>query len=210
LNELREFIVTHPVDVVICYELDRLARKTVYQLLIAEELTKRGVLVEYVLGNYETTPEGQLMKQIRASVAEYERAKIMERMARGKKGRAQAGQVTVGRIAPHGCDYVGEPHKGQFVINEKEAETVRLIFEWYVNGDESSHKLGAYQIARRLSERRLPTKDDSAGYTKRKNEYGVWGKSTVHRILTNEVYAGVWHWGRTRKTSKTTHTAAAE
>ena len=31
------------------------------------------------------------------------------------------------------------------------------------------------------------------------------GKSTVQKILTNETYTGVWHWGRTRKTSETTH-----
>jgi len=205
LNQLREYISVHPLDVVVCYELDRLSRKTVYQLLIEEEFAKKGVLVEYVLGNYDNTPEGQLMKQIKATVAEYERAKIMERMARGKKGRAQAGQVTVGRIAPYGYDYVGEPHKGQLVINEEEAAVVQLIFEWYVRGDERGQRLGAYQIARRLSEMKVPTKDDSAGYVKRKKDFGVWGKSTVQRVLTNEAYVGIWHWGRTRKTSKTTN-----
>jgi site-specific DNA recombinase len=193
LNELRSLLDQGGADVVVCYEVDRLARKVVYQLLLEEEFTRRRAVLEYVLARYDATPEGQMMKQFRGVIAEYERAKILERMARGKKGRAQAGQVTVGRIAPYGYDYVGEPHKGQLVVNEEEAKMVRLIFQWYTDGDENGDKLGAYQIARRLSERRIPTKDDTAGYVKRKKEPGVWGKSTVQKILTNETYTGVWH-----------------
>jgi site-specific DNA recombinase len=70
LNDLREFTIGHSIDVVVVYDLDRLARRSVYQMLIEEELSKKGAIVEYVNGQYENTDEGRLQKQIKASIAE--------------------------------------------------------------------------------------------------------------------------------------------
>lgn len=85
LDNLREFLSKEKISVVIVYDIDRLARRSVYQMLIEEEFLKFGTIVEYVVGQYEDTDEGRLQKQIRASIAEYEKAKILERSKRGKK-----------------------------------------------------------------------------------------------------------------------------
>ena len=63
---------------------------------------------------------------------------------------------------------------GNLVINEKEAEIVRLIYRLFLEG------LTPYSIARHLTEKGIPT---PAGKTK-------WTDSTVKSILTNEKYKG--------------------
>ena len=78
-------------DVLVTREIDRFARSLAKQLIVEEELKRHGVRVEYVLGDYPETPEGQLMKNIKATIAEYERLKIRERVIRGRRLHARAG-----------------------------------------------------------------------------------------------------------------------
>lgn len=40
------------------------------------QLRRAGVSIEYVLGDYQDSPEGRLTKNVRATIAEYERGKI--------------------------------------------------------------------------------------------------------------------------------------
>ena len=51
-------------------------------------------------------PEDDLLLQVQGIVAEYERAKIMERSRRGKKHAAQSGSLNVMSGAPFGYRYV--------------------------------------------------------------------------------------------------------
>ena len=82
LNRAREMAKAGEYDVLVVRELDRLSRKLAKQLVVEEELNRMGVEVDYVLADYEDTPEGRLNKHIRATIAEYEREKINERMVR--------------------------------------------------------------------------------------------------------------------------------
>jgi site-specific DNA recombinase len=102
LDRIRDMSRAGEIDAILVYELDRLSRKLVHQLIIEEELGQAGVSVFYVLGDYKDTDEGRLMKQIRASIAEYERAKIQERMRRGKRAKVKSGNVMT-----FGCDPYG-------------------------------------------------------------------------------------------------------
>jgi hypothetical protein len=76
------------------------------------------------------------------------------------------------------------------IIYEPEARIVRDIFNWYTVG-----RLTGHGIARRLSEVRIPTSGESRGF-QRKRESGMWCAETVFDILSNETYAGVWHYGK--------------
>jgi site-specific DNA recombinase len=95
-------------------------------MLIEEEFRKSGVIVEYVLGQYDDCDEGHLQKQIRASIAEYEKAKILERIKRGKRGKAKSGFVLVGARPPYDYKIVSEPHKSWLEIDDEEAQIVRM------------------------------------------------------------------------------------
>jgi site-specific DNA recombinase len=102
LNELRELVESDSLDAVIVYDMDRLARMSVRQLIIEDEFRRASVMIEYVVGQYDDSDEGRMQKQIRAAIAEYERAKILERSRRGKRGKAKSGYVLVGARPPYG------------------------------------------------------------------------------------------------------------
>ncbi len=205
LDKVRALAQAGSIQKVVVYELDRLARGMVKQILLEEELAKMGVTVEYVLADYENNPEGRLQKNVRAVVAEYEREKIIERSTRGKKGRAKAGSVNPGRVSRYGYKYTPNPegHKGTYVIVDEEAKIVQLMYSWYVHGDEQGQKMGMNKIAKRLTEMRIPTRFDTVqpkkkGATVLPKKRGVcmWAESTVRDILSSEIYAGTHYYNR--------------
>jgi site-specific DNA recombinase len=79
-------------------------------------------------------------------------------------------------------------------IHEPEARIVRLIYEWYTG--QGQERAGTRKIAKSLCEMKIPTWGDlnPGKSSKRKARYH-WSKASVYRILTNEVYAGVWQYG---------------
>lgn len=186
LNRVREMARAGEFDVLIVRELDRLSRNLAKQLIIEEELNRAGVRVEYVLAEYDDTPEGRLQKHIRATVAEYEREKIKERMVRGRRNKVKAGKPLVSGHPPYGYRIDGN---GELIIYEPEAVIIRIIFRWYVEDG-----LSSYAIVDRLNEMKAPPPANSI----RKNQMG-WGQSTVNYFLSNETYAGIWHYGKTNR-----------
>ena len=67
----------------------------------------------------------------------------------GKKKLAKAGKYS-GGSQPFG--YRWDDEKEEWVIREDEAKIVKLIFQWYVYGDESGQPLGMVRIAEKLTE----------------------------------------------------------
>ena len=183
LDRIREMSQAGEIDVVVVYDLDRLSRKAVHQMLIEEEFGKAGVTVCYVLGDYRDDDEGRLQKQIRAAIAEYERAKFKERAERGKRSKARRGLVVGGGRVAYGYRYDGDGH---LVIVEEEAQVVRLVFDWLVHDH-----LPIRKIARRLSVKGFRTYEGNTH----------WAKSTVARILANETYAGTAYYNRLGRAS---------
>jgi site-specific DNA recombinase len=196
LNRALEMARAGEFDVLVTRELDRFARGLAKQLVIESEFKRYGVEVEYILGEYPDTPEGNLMKNVRAVIAEYERLKIEERMTRGRRKAVKKGKIILHGAGAPPYGYRLE-EDGALVICEPEARIVRLIFTWYVYGDESSKRLGYKAIARKLSEMRVPTWADvhDKGYQK-KRKRGEWSVSTVDLILRKEVYVGTWFYGK--------------
>jgi site-specific DNA recombinase len=79
-------------------------------------------------------PEEQPLLQVQGMIAEYERAKILERSRRGKMHAARNGSVSVFSKAPYGYHYISkrEGHGvARFEIIASEARIVTTIFEWY-------------------------------------------------------------------------------
>jgi site-specific DNA recombinase len=195
LNELYQFVEKEGADVVIVHDLDRLSREVGNQAIIEMEMSRAGLRIEYVLGQYADTPEGELMKVIKAGIAQYENRQRVERSRRGKRGRVEAGYVLMptGR-APFGYDYVSEKHKGWLVINDEQAEVVRMMYQWLIRDG-----LSSYAIARRLWDEGILSKGDTSSVVVKKEGPGSWSPSTVRRIISNSVYKGVWYYGKTRR-----------
>jgi site-specific DNA recombinase len=199
LNEMRQFIADDMgIDAMIVYDLDRMARKSVHQMILEEELLRLGVIVEYVIGRYEDSDEGRLQKQIRASIAEYEKAKILERSKRGKRGKAKSGFVIVGNRPPYGYKSLSEPHRAWLVIDEDEAKVVKMVYDLFLIGDGDQKPLSIRAISLKLTELGLPTRGDKVKHVAKKFGHGVWQAAMITHILKNETYTGTWHFGKTK------------
>ena len=213
-------------DVLVVREMDRLSRSLPKQLFVENELNRAGVKIKYVLYDYPDTIEGQLMKNIRAVLAEYERLKIGERMTRGRRQKVESGSVVMFSRPPYGYRIadVGDTHliihhvdgeeeeirrdknnglvtgKRLPVPHEPEARIIRLMFQWYTVGDGRNGPASIREIARRLNADGIPTWGEiwsERNFMPSADRHGTptWGPSTVGRMLKNETYAGVWHYG---------------
>lgn len=157
-------------DLIVTREVCRFARNTVDTLVMTRELKNYGVEVYFVEDNIWTMDgDGELRLTIMATLAQEESRKISERVRAGQKISRDNG-VLYGSGNIIGYDRVN----GTYVINEDQAETVRMIFDLYLEG------LGETKICKELCRRQ------------RKDGHGnvSWSVSKISRILRNATYMG--------------------
>src|SRR5271166_3093748 len=186
LERLRDQAAACSFDRLYVHSPDRLARAYAYQVVLVEELQQHGIEIVFLNRDIKQTPEDNLLLQMQGMMAEYERAKIMERSRRGKRHAAQAGSMSVLSSAPYGYRYFGKHEGGgqaRYEIDEAEAEIVRQIFTWV-----GLERCSINEVRRRLHQRRIPSR--------RGNAY--WDRSTVWGLLKNTAYIGRAQFGKTR------------
>jgi DNA invertase Pin-like site-specific DNA recombinase len=89
-------------DVVVCWRLDRLGRNLKHLITLLEELQAMGVaFVSLAEGIDATTPAGKLQMHILGAIAEFERARIGERVMAGlARARARGQRLGRPRVCP--------------------------------------------------------------------------------------------------------------
>ena len=102
LERLRDVVAARAVDRLYVHSPDRLARKYAYQVLLVDAFRRAGVEVIFLNRALGQSPEDDLLLQVQGMIAEYERAKIIERHRRGKRHAARSGVVHVLSGAPYG------------------------------------------------------------------------------------------------------------
>ena len=102
LERLRDVAAMQGIDRLYVNDPDRLARKYAYQVLIIDELQRAGVDVIFLNRQIGVSPEDDLLLQVQGMIAEYERAKILERSRRGKRHAAHSGDISILTGAPYG------------------------------------------------------------------------------------------------------------
>ena len=185
LERLRDLIAQVPVEVVVCYSPDRLARKFAYQALLIEEFARAGTRVEFVKGPRGDSPEDQLMVQFQGMFAEYEKAQLMERYRRGKAYRARSGSVNVLGGAPFGYRYVNKTADSgaRYEIIGHEAAIAAEMFRRYTDDGAS-----IADLTRWLTSENVPTRTGKSR----------WDRSVVWGMLRNPAYAGSAVFGKTK------------
>jgi site-specific DNA recombinase len=199
LRRLRELVQTQAIAAAIVYDPDHLSRNLGHQLLLAEEFERVRVKLLIVSHPLEPGPEGWMFFQMRGALAEYERAKLLERTGRGTVGRIQAGHAWASGV-PFGYRYVPEPHGGRGDVDDDEAALVRRIFALCVSG------MSTRSIATQLTAERLPTPSERHHnhQSYKVLPAGVWGQQTVRQMLSNTAYPGEAIWGKQQNVTKTT------
>jgi site-specific DNA recombinase len=186
LERLRDQAAAGAIDRLDVLDPDRLSRKYAYQVLILEELARCGVEVVFLKNPIGRGPEQDLLLQVQGIIAEYERAKIMDRCRRGKQHAARRGSVNVLSGAPYGYRYVGKHDGGgeaRYQVLAEEARVVRKIFDWV-----GQERCSIGEVCRRLRRDGIPTRTGKP----------AWDRATVWLILKNPAYRGKAAFGKTR------------
>ncbi|PYV40146.1 MAG: hypothetical protein DMG09_07490 [Acidobacteria bacterium] len=186
LDRLRDAARDGLIDLLLVHDPDRFSRKYAYQVLLLEEFQRWGVEVRFLKHPPGDTPEQKLLVQIQGVIAEYERARIMERTRRGRLFWARQGRPVIANV-PFGYRYLRRNHNDppSIEVAPAEAEVVRQIFRRHVEDRWSSR-----QVALELTALRVPTPTQKASY---------WDPSSVRVILQSEAYLGTWFLNRYRR-----------
>lgn len=186
LERLRDVAAAGGLERVYVHSPDRLARKYAYQVLLVDELRRCGVELVFLNRQIGTSPEEDLLLQVQGMVAEYERAKILERSRRGKRHAARRGNVNVLSGAPYGYRYVSKQDgagQASYRVMMDEARVVQQIFAWV-----GLQRLSIGEVCRRLARQGIPSPRGKS----------YWDRTTVWGILKNPAYKGSAAFGKTR------------
>ena len=174
LTELRTLIRDRVVDTVIFYAMDRLSRDQTHLAVLLDEAEHVGVTYDSATEDFEDTPEGKLVRQLRGYVAEVEREKILMRTQGGLRKRVESGKMLAGFKSPYGYRWHEEDgRKVAYEIIESEAAIIRRMYLSVLNG------VSCRKLAQQLVAEGVP----SAGG-------GRWVGTNVAKTLRNPIYKG--------------------
>ena len=157
-------------DLILTKEISRFSRSTLDSIKYTQELLENNVGVLFQSDNINTImPDSELRLTIMASIAQEEVRKLSERVKFGMKRSMEKGRVLGNSVI---TGYKKENCK--LIIDEKEAEMIRTIFELYATGEH-----GLNYISNILYEK---------GFKTRKGDY--IHTTTLRRIITNAKYKG--------------------
>src|SRR3954468_18606509 len=185
LERLRDQAAAGAIDRLYVLDPDRFSRKYAYQVLILEELAHCGVEVVFLCNPLGHDPAENLLLQVQGMIAEYERAKILERSRRGKQHAARRGSVSVLSGAPYGYRYISKRDgdgEARYQVMAEEARVVRRIFEWV-----GQERCSIGEACRRLRREGVPTRTGKP----------AWDRSVVWATLRNPAYKGTAGFGKT-------------
>jgi site-specific DNA recombinase len=181
LRQLLADIAAKKIDMVLVYKIDRLSRSLLDFTRIVEIFDEHQVSFASITQQFNTaTSMGRLMLNILLSFAQFEREIIGERTrdkiaAARRKGKWIGGQPLLG--------YDVDPATHKLVVNDKEADRVRFIFELY-------QKEQALQpVLRELQRRGWRTKQ----WQTRKGQWlggQPFTRTNLRRLLRNPTYIG--------------------
>ncbi len=169
LQELLEDIKRGGINIALVYKIDRLTRspKDFYQLI--EIFEKYKVDFVSITERFDTsTPTGRLLRNIMLTFAQFERELASERTKDKMLERAKKG-LWNGGLVPYGY----KSDNKRLVINSKEGEIVRLIYETYVTTSSLS------QTYEELKQQGIKDRQGK-----------IFSKGAIHYILRNIFYTG--------------------
>jgi site-specific DNA recombinase len=160
------------IQVALAVEMERFSRsESLFDwLLIKQAFREGGVRFGTPAQLYDSADtEDDFLTDLFGALAKREKRKIITRTRRGKIEAARRGRWQ-GNFVPYGYRRIG---RGQVVVCEPEAEVVRRIFAWLLEGRSANRIAGLLQAAG-IRPRRAAS----------------WCRSVVAGILDNPVYVG--------------------
>lgn len=194
-KKLEKLVENREIQAVIVYHQDRLSRNLVDTLLLIKKYSNLGVEL------HDTTQgeiQDSLLSTITAVLNAEEKQNIRRRTIKGSRDKVASGKIRGNGIAPYGYQLVGEKKNRELVINPEEAQVVRMIVDWSLNGG-----LGTIRIAARLTEMGIPTPRQKRPQLPNRHlnarPVGEWSNHSILNILKSPAIAGtLYHFRYTR------------
>lgn len=166
-----------PWTKILIYDMSRFARNSTDASKYTSDLEDLGIELISVTQEFDDSNEGLLMRGVVNLLNEYYSRNLAKHTHAGLKQKAKDGKHC-GGTPPLGYDVVD----GKLVINEHEAEIVRLIYDMYEN------HFSYNQMANELN---------SKGYTNKLKK--PFTANSFYSILHQEKYIGTYTWNKTIK-----------
>ena len=174
-----------PFDQILVWKYSRFARSREDSIIYKAMLKKAGVMVASINEPFDDTPTGRLLEAIIESLDEFYSDNLGEEVTRGMRESASRGFYLSSK-PPYGYRKIrvkdGNKERTRLEIEPDEASIVVAAFNDALNGK------GLTEIVRELNSKGIPGPKGKG-----------WSKTGLYSILTNEIYAGVFVWGRNSK-----------
>lgn len=179
MKELLLDVEAGKIDVVVVYKVDRLTRSLADFAKLVEIFDRKGVSFVSVTQHFNTTNSmGRLTLNVLLSFAQFEREVTGERI-RDKFAASKQKGMWMGGYPPLGYDVQNR----KLIINEGEAETVRLIFRSYLGLSCVARLKAKLDLNRIYSKHRISVSGRVSG--------GVpWSRGALYALLKNRIYIG--------------------
>ena len=168
------------ISMVIVHKLDRFSRDKYDSAKYKHKLKAKGIKVVSVLERLDGSPESVILESLLEGMAEYYSKNLGREVMKGQRESALKYQTHLGGTPPLGYD-VGFDKR--YVINEEEAQAVKIIFDRYISG---------YSYSKIIDEL------NELGY-KTKRENRKFSKNSLYSILSNEKYTGLYVFNKTQR-----------
>lgn len=171
------------IDAVIVKDLSRLGRHRVQTAMFLEYLLQCGVRVlSATEGLDSANEEDDLIISVRGLMNDYYAKDIGNKIRAGYRQKQQEGIVI---RAPFG--YEKDRNTNRISLHPEAAETVKMIYEWYLSG------LGLKENARRLNAlgRKTPALIQAERCGKAQENQYLWTYNSVRNVLREQAYTGV-------------------
>jgi site-specific DNA recombinase len=185
-REMAALVKTDPVpfEGILVWRLNRFARNRFDSVTYKTLLKSKGIRVISINEHIDDSPSGQLLEGVIESIDEFYSASLGEDIKRGMRENAKRGFFN-GSRPPYGLRRVPvqDGSKTRYKLGYDPGDSVALnvvrrIFAMAVQD------IGCKAIAKVMNDEGFRTRHGR-----------LWGRTTIHKVLTNEAYCGTLVWG---------------
>ena len=173
-----------PFDAILVWKLNRFARSRIDSITCKALLKSKGIKVISMNEPLDDSPSGQLLEGVIETIDEFYSASLGQDVKRGMRENAQRGFFN-GSRPPYGLHKVavqdGAKTRHKLDPDPDDSVAVKVIRRMF---GMALQDVGCKEIAKVMNREGFRTADGQR-----------WGKTTVHKILTNEAYCGTLVWG---------------
>ena len=170
-----------PFQEILVWKFSRFTRKREHAVAFKSMLRRKGVRVVSITEQADDSPTGKLLEGIIESVDEFYSENLAQEVMRGMREATSRG-FWVGSKVPYGYSKLmvqdGAKKRPTLELDPATSPIVKRIFDMSEAGS------GMVDITRALNGEGIASPGGK-----------LWGKTSVHKVLTNEAYTGTLVWG---------------